>query len=55
MTAATFTSREVGRAATLRADVSSVAHVADGYARSLRPFIACVSRADEATCSGDGL
>jgi hypothetical protein len=55
MTAALLTSRALRLAAKQRLALSSVAHVASGYASSLRPCEPCFSRPESATCSEDGL
>jgi hypothetical protein len=55
MTADLLTSRALRRAAKRRHAASSVAPVASSYERSLRPCLACFSRAADATCSEVGL
>ena len=53
MAVALFTSRALGGAAKLRLASSSVAPVASGYERSLRPCEAGFSRPEDAACSKD--
>jgi hypothetical protein len=55
MTAPLLASRALRGAATLRLAASSVAPVASGYARSLRPCDAGVSRAQSGSCKESGL
>jgi hypothetical protein len=55
MAAPLLASRTQGRAATLRLAASSVAPVASGYERSLRPCDTGVSRALRTICKESGL
>ena len=51
MAASVVTSRGRRRAAMLRHASSSVAPVASGYERSLRPSLACISRPAATICN----
>jgi hypothetical protein len=53
MATALFTSRALGAAAKRRLAASSVAPVASGYERSLRPCEARFSLPEDAACSKD--
>jgi hypothetical protein len=55
MAAASVTARTLGAAAKRRHAVSSVAPVAFGYERALRPCLACFSPAESTTCAGGDL
>jgi len=55
MTAAHLASRTLRLAAKRRHASSSVAPVASGYERSLRPSLACFSRPERAIRKEDGL